>query len=61
MIKQFKELQIGQNFTHNGKEYTRIENQRVSCCTTYNACETADAAKKIAITPLTEVQVNDQL
>lgn len=53
---KFSELQVGQRFTSNGFEYTKIEPQKVSCCKTLNAINLVDN-NKVMIKPDVEVEV----
>lgn len=59
ITKQFKDLQIGEKFVYNNTEYTRIADERISCCRSNNAVDTTEAQTKTFIQPLSEVQVND--
>ena len=56
---QFKDIKVGDIFTHGDTEYKRIPDQRVSCCKVFNAENTANPAQKIQIQPLMMVKVND--
>jgi hypothetical protein len=53
---KFSEIQVGQKFTTNGIEYTKIEPQKVSCCKTLNAINLSDN-NKVMIKPDTDVEV----
>ena len=53
---KFSELQVGQKFTTNGLEYTKIEPQKVSCCKTLNAINLSDN-QKVMIKPDTVVEL----
>lgn len=59
--KQFKDLNVGDKFTIGGIEYTRIADERVSCCQVKNASLVSDPNNKVQIAPISEVEVNDQL
>lgn len=61
MIKQFKDLQIGEKFTYNNVAYVRIADEKISCCRSNNAALSDETKTKTFIQPLSEVQVNDQL
>lgn len=61
MKKIFKDLTVGETFTLNGVSYTRIADERVSCCRTHNAAKVDNPNEKTQIQPTTEVEVNDQL
>ena len=53
---KFSDIQVGQKFTTNGIEYTKIEPQKVSCCKTLNAINLSDN-NKVMIKPDTDVGV----
>lgn len=53
---KFSELNVGDKFTTNGIEYTKIEAQKVSCCKTLNAINLSDN-NKVMIKPDAEVEV----
>jgi len=53
---KFSDIQVGQKFTTNGIEYTKIEPQKVSCCKTLNAINLSDN-NKVMIKPDTDVEV----
>lgn len=53
MIKLF-ELKTGDRFTYNGLEYTRIADERISCCKVLNA-QAVVTGEKVQIAPITEV------
>ena len=52
---KFSEISVGQKFTSNGIEYTKIEPQKVSCCKTLNAINLSDNTK-VMIKPDSEVE-----
>lgn len=56
MQKQFKDLENGTKFVYNGETYTRIEDDRQSCCLVYNAQKDADG-QKVMVLPLENVEV----
>lgn len=58
MIK-FKDVAENTKFVMDNIEYKKIPEKRVSCCRSTNAVSSTDEKKKIQVTPLTEVQVND--
>lgn len=60
-LKKFVDLAVGDKFTLNGIEYTRITDERISCCHVNNAAQINDPNTKIQVVPITEVEVNDQL
>lgn len=55
----FKEIKDGTIFTYNGIRYTKIPDEKVSCCTTLNAAEVNDPNKKIMVKPLVEVSIDE--
>jgi hypothetical protein len=55
--KQFKDLAVNDTFILNGMSYKKIEEKRVSCCRSINACATNDENNKIQVKPLDEVEV----
>ena len=56
MDKQFKDLVIGEQFIHNSISYTRIEDDRISCCQVKNAINN-ETQEKTMILPLENVSV----
>lgn len=58
--KQFKDLNLNDEFTLNGTVYKKIEEKRISCCRSINACSVTNSANKIQVKPLDEVTVNDE-
>ena len=56
----FGSLEKGALFTYNGKEYTKIDKIKVSCCRFTNAAELADPRKKVGIRDNESVQVLDK-
>lgn len=54
-----RDLAVGAEFTHDGKQYIKIEPIRINCCSSYNAEEKGNAAKKIALNVNGMVQVDD--
>lgn len=61
ITKKFKDLSVGDTFIFNNVEYTRIADEKISCCRSNNAVLNDETKKKTFIQPLSEVQVNDQL
>lgn len=57
MNKVFKDLNVGEKFSYNNEIYTKVEDERVSCCKVLNAVKETNN-EKVMITPLQEVQVN---
>jgi len=58
MDKQFKDLSVGEQFVHNAVSYTRITDERVSCCHVKNAINN-QTQEKVMITPLEMVTVQN--
>jgi len=58
--KQFKDVAVNEEFTFNGLQYKKINEVRVSCCRSINACLVSDANNKIQVKPLDEVTVSDE-
>jgi hypothetical protein len=56
---QFKDVAENTQFVMDSVEYKKIAEKKVSCCRSINAVSSTDEKKKIQVTPLTEVQVND--
>lgn len=56
MSTQFKDIAVGTKFVYQGETYTRIPDDRQSCCLVYNAQKDNDGAK-IMVVPLSEVEV----
>jgi hypothetical protein len=51
------EVSEGQSFVLADLQYLKIAEQRISCCSAINATLSNDAATKIQVLPLQEVQV----
>ena len=58
-IKQFKDISVDQEFTLNDVKYKKIQEQRISCCRSINACSVADPGTKIQVKPLDEVSIDE--
>jgi hypothetical protein len=56
-MQQFKDLVVGAKFSYNGETYTRIEDDRHSCCLVYNA-QKDNTNEKVMIMPLENVEVS---
>lgn len=56
MNKQFKDILVGERFSFNNETYTKIEEERVSCCKVLNALQESNN-EKVMIKPLDEVVV----
>jgi hypothetical protein len=59
MNKTFKEINEGESFVFQNKEFKKIRNIKVSCCRSYNAESTSDASQKIFVKPDEQVETND--
>lgn len=57
--KKFKDLAVGDKFTLNGIEYSKITEVKISCCKRVNAQAVANDKNRLNVTPDTEVVVND--
>lgn len=58
--KQFKDVAVNEEFMLNGVQYKKIEEVKVSCCRSINACMVDDVNKKIQVKPLDEVTINNE-
>lgn len=58
--KQFKDVAVNEEFMLNGVQYKKIEEVKVSCCRSINACRVDDVNKKIQVKPLDEVTTNNE-
>lgn len=54
-MKPLSEIAVGSTFVHNGVEYKRIEDVRVSCCRVVNCVKLADGSNEF-IAPDTTVE-----
>lgn len=61
MNKKFNELKEGSIFKHNGLDYKKIPQVKVSCCRSLNAQEVNNQQNQIFVQPLVEVEVVDEL
>lgn len=57
MTKRFADISVGTVFNHEGKQYKKIADQRISCCKVLNAELSNDSTKKTFIVPVTEVEI----
>ena len=53
------DLQIGNIFTYEGIVYTKIPDERISCCRVNNAQQNNDSNTKMQIAPIAEVQTEE--
>lgn len=56
-IKRFVDIGVGEKFVLNGVEYTKIPEERISCCKALNAETVTEPKSKIQVIPITEVEV----
>lgn len=52
---KFHELAVGERFLFNNKEYTKIEEVRLSCCKIKENCQ-ASGGEKTVLKPMDEVE-----
>lgn len=60
MKKQFKDLNVNDQFILNDNTYKKIEDIKVSCCKRLNACSIIDDSNKIQVKPLEEVELKNE-
>lgn len=60
MNKKFQDLNVGENFTYNNTEYTKIEKVQISCCRSVNCVLSDNSNKREFIDPSTEVSAKDE-
>lgn len=53
---KFHELSVGEKFKFNENEFTKIKEERVSCCKIKWNCENSSTGEKIVLKPLDEVE-----
>lgn len=58
-VKKFFDLPVGTKFTLNDTEYTKIPEERISCCKALNAQTVNEPHSKIQVVPITEVEVQE--
>lgn len=56
-MQKFMDLAIGTAFRHEGSDYRKIPEERVSCCSAINAQGVHNAQHRIQVLPLVEVEV----
>ena len=61
-VKQFKDVSVNDQFVFKGLKYVKIEEKRISCCRSINACLVENPETKTQFKPLeeVEVEVNEQ-
>jgi len=57
--KRFVDIEVGSRFSLNGVEYTKIPEERISCCKALNAQTTTEPHTKIQVIPITEVEIQE--
>jgi hypothetical protein len=55
-LQKFMDLAVGAVFTFENNSYTKILEERISCCTVRNAVSTTNPQQKIQVLPLIEVE-----
>lgn len=58
-IKKFMDVDVGAQFKIGDINYTKIQDERISCCKVNNAVKSDDPNSKIQVLPITEVEVDD--
>lgn len=58
-IKAYKDIAVGQEFSHMGKQYIKIVPEKISCCKALGAHEVENPNSKIVISPNTQVEIKD--
>lgn len=53
---KFHELAVGEKFKFNDAEFTKIPEERVSCCKIKWNCENVSTGEKIVLKPLDQVE-----
>lgn len=53
---KFHELAVGEQFKFNNQEFTKIPEQRVSCCKIKHNCENISTGEKVVLKPLDDVE-----
>jgi len=59
MQKEFKDVNVNQNFTMNGKQYVKVQAVKVSCCRSINCHAVANAKDRTMVQPNVKVEVQD--
>lgn len=55
-MKQFKDVAVGESFKFNGLQYTKVQEERISCCRSINAVASENEANRTFIQPNAEVE-----
>lgn len=56
-MQKFMDVAIGATFRHEGNEYRKIPEERISCCSAINAQGLHNDQQRIQVLPLVEVEV----
>lgn len=59
MQKQFQNLAVGEIFTYNNKNYTKINTVKISCCKSVNCHAVSNPKDRLFIQPTTNVEVSN--
>ena len=55
-MKQFKDISVGEIFYFNGLKYTKVTEERISCCKAINAVALDNQANRVYVKPTDEVE-----
>lgn len=56
-MQKFMDVAIGTTFRHEGNDYRKIPEERISCCSAINAQGINNNQQRIQVLPLVEVEV----
>lgn len=56
-MQKFMDVAIGATFRHEGNDYRKIPEERISCCSAINAQGLHNDQQRIQVLPLVEVEV----
>ena len=59
MQKQFQALAVGDNFIYNGKNYTKTNTVKISCCKSVNCHVVNNQKDRTFLQPTTNVEVSN--
>ena len=59
MQKEFKDVNVNQNFTYQGKSYIKINPVKVSCCRSINCHVVHNPKDRLMLQPNTKVEVEN--
>lgn len=54
---EFHEVAVGSTFTLGGKEYTKVDKVKISCCKFFNATLVSDPKVRVGVKPHDIVEV----